>query len=77
MAEKITARLQTPEDASGERRDVHLITTSNEVIVHPDSEKAQTLEEYLEHGTSGGDPVIVAKTQPIVDRPTMWVQPLE
>lgn len=37
MSEKIRGRLQTPEDSEGNRKDIHLITTSDEVLV-PDSD---------------------------------------
>lgn len=77
MAEKITARLQTPEDANGVRKDVHLITTAEEVIVHPGSEQAEALESYLGKISSGDDPVIIADNQPTVNRPTMWFQPIK
>ena len=32
MAEKISGRLQTPVDDNGKRKDIHLITTTDEVI---------------------------------------------
>ena len=32
MAEKISGRLQTPVDSNGNRKDIHLITTTDEVI---------------------------------------------
>ena len=33
MSGKIKGRLQTPVDGSGNRKDIHLITTSDEVLV--------------------------------------------
>ena len=47
MAEKISMRLQTPPDETGNRKDIHPITTSDEVIVNPDSTKSVTLSEKL------------------------------
>lgn len=38
MAEKISMRLQTPPDENGNRKDIHLVTSSDEVIVDPDGE---------------------------------------
>ena len=43
MAEKISGRLQTPADSNGIRRDIHLITTTDEVI----SEDGKTLTEKI------------------------------
>ena len=33
MAEKISMRLQTPPDENGKRKDIHLVTSAEEVIV--------------------------------------------
>ena len=43
MPEKIIGRLQTPADENGERKDIHLITTTDEVIT-PDG---STLTEKM------------------------------
>lgn len=34
MAEKVTMKLQTPADGAGRRKDIHLITSSDEVIIN-------------------------------------------
>lgn len=48
MNQKISARLQTPADENGQRKDVHLITTSDEVIVHPESDTPETMTQYID-----------------------------
>lgn len=66
---KITARLQTPADENGERMDIHLITTADEVILDPDSDNPTTLAERLEHlGT-----IHIANAQP--EFPCIWAKP--
>ena len=53
MAQKVSGRLQTPVDEQGERKDIHLITTTDEVIVNTDlggtgdTGNARTLTDYL------------------------------
>lgn len=43
-ATKITSRLQTPADSTGTRKDVHLINTTDEVIVdYTDDSKSRNL----------------------------------
>ena len=48
VATKIAGRLQTPPDESGKRKDIHLINTTDEVIVNPDADDSMTLTEKLE-----------------------------
>nr|DAO90437.1 MAG TPA: hypothetical protein [Caudoviricetes sp.]DAP23468.1 MAG TPA: hypothetical protein [Caudoviricetes sp.] len=47
MAEKVTMKLQTPADGAGRRKDIYLITSSDEVIIDPDSPTPITLTEKL------------------------------
>lgn len=47
MAEKVTMKLQTPADGAGRRKDIYLITSSDEVIIDPDSPNPITLTEKL------------------------------
>ena len=61
MAEKITGRLQTPKDGSGKRVDIHLLTTTDEVIT-PDG---KTMTEHMNDGS-----VQVGSTKP--DFPCLW-----
>ena len=70
MAEKISMRLQTPPDASGNRKDINLITTSDEVIVNPSSNNSVTLTEKLDQ-VSG---IQVQATQPSF--PCIWAKPV-
>jgi hypothetical protein len=67
--QKISGRLQTPADSTGKRLDIHLQTTSDEVIVNPDSPDAHTLTEELERM---GKPV-VSNSQP--GHQCVWLQP--
>lgn len=69
MAQKISGRLQTPADSSGQRLDIHLQTTTDEVIVGADTDNAHTLTEELERI---GKPV-VSNTQP--NHECVWLQP--
>lgn len=49
MANKISYRMQTPpNEITGERIDIHPVTTSDEVIVNPDSPDSRTLTETLD-----------------------------
>ena len=73
MAEKITARLQTPANADGVRKDIHLMTTTDEVIVDYNTDYPRTLTEKLEEmGTNGTLGVKVAKEKP--ESPCVWVK---
>ena len=46
-ADKVTMKLQTPADGAGRRKDIHLITSSDEVIINPDTSDSMTLTEKL------------------------------
>ena len=58
-ANKITARLQTPADSSGTRKDVHLVTTDNEVLVDADTANSRNLETKLQEMRT-----VISKSQP-------------
>ena len=58
-ANKITARLQTPADSSGTRKDVHLVTTDNEVLVDADTANSRNLETKLQEMRT-----VISKFQP-------------
>ena len=58
-ANKITARLQTPADSSGTRKDVHLVTTDNEVLVDADTANSRNLETKLQEMRT-----VIWKSQP-------------
>ena len=68
--DKIAGRLQTPADSDGNRTDIHLITTSDEVICNADSDNPVTLTEALQ---SAGT-VYIQKTQPAF--PCIWAKPM-
>ena len=71
MAEKISMRLQTPADDQGVRKDIHLINTTDEVIVDPDSPNSLTLTEKLNQiGT-----IQISGTKP--NFPCIWAMPVE
>lgn len=68
--DKIAGRLQTPADSDGVRTDIHLITTSDEVICNADSDTPITLTEALQSvGT-----VYIQRTQP--EFPCIWAKPM-
>lgn len=69
MAQKISGRLQTPADSTGQRLDIHLQTTTDEVIVGAETDDSHTLTEELERI---GKPM-VSNAQP--DYPCVWLQP--
>lgn len=71
MAEKISMRLQTPPDENGNRKDIHPVTTTDEVIVNPDSTKSVTLSEKLNQ-ISG---IQIQKNQP--NFPCIWAKPVD
>ena len=71
MAQKISMRLQTPPDENGTRKDIHPVTTTDEVIVNPDSQKSITLSEKLNQ-ISG---IQIQKNQPSF--PCIWAKPVE
>ena len=62
-ANKITARLQTPADSSGTRKDVHLVTTDNEVLVDSETAKSRNLETKLQEMRP-----VISKSQPTVNK---------
>lgn len=71
MAEKISLRLQTPVDDNGNRKDVHIVTSSDEVIVDQLSDESKTLTEVLkEMGT-----IQVQEEQP--EFACIWAKPVE
>jgi len=48
MADKIKGRLQTPiDETTGERKDIHLITTSDEVLVPDGANEPKILTDVL------------------------------
>lgn len=69
--DKIAGRLQTPADSDGNRTDIHLITTSDEVICNADSDNPITLTEALQ---SAGT-VYIQRTQPSF--PCIWAKPVD
>ena len=73
MAEKITARLQTPANEEGVRKDIHLMTTTDEVIVDYGTDYPRTLTEKLEElNTNGTLGVKVTTEKP--ESPCVWVK---
>lgn len=70
MAKKITCRLQTPADENGERTDMHLVTTSDEVICNPNSPNPMTLTDMLDQ-LSG---VVISDRQP--EHACIWAKPV-
>ena len=68
MAQKISGKLQTPKDSSGNRLDIHLQTTTDEVIVNPDGNDSHTLTEELERQKP-----VVANAQP--SYACTWLKP--
>lgn len=71
MAEKISVRLQTPVDEHGNRKDIHVVTSSDEVIVDQLSDEAKTLTEVLkEMGT-----IQVQDQQP--EFACIWAKPID
>lgn len=71
MANKISMRLQTPPDENGDRKDVHIVTTADEVIVDPDTPNAVNLSTKLSQMGS----IQIQKTQPKF--PCIWAQPVD
>ena len=66
--ETIVARLQTPADDNGVRKDIHLMTDASAVMVG-DAEHSSTLSEVLEY-VGGG--IAISSTQP--SRACTWFQ---
>lgn len=66
---KISYRMQTPPNTeTGERIDIHPVTTTDEVIVNPDSNNPITLTEQLKK-MSG---VVISSTKP--NHSCMWAR---
>lgn len=70
MANKISMRLQTPPDENGHRKDIHPITTSDEVIINPGSPESVTLTDKLDQISS----IQIQPTQPTF--PCIWAKPV-
>lgn len=72
MADKISLRFQTPEDSNGNRKDIHMITSTDEVIdVSSDPNETKTLSETLRQtGT-----IQIQAEQP--DFACIWAKPVE
>lgn len=70
MINKMSMRIQTPPDENGDRKDIHPITTTDEVIVNPDSENPVTLTEKLNQVSA----IQIQRTQP--DFPCIWAKPV-
>nr|DAR94456.1 MAG TPA: hypothetical protein [Caudoviricetes sp.] len=68
MAEKVSMKLQTPADGAGRRKDIYLITSSDEVIINPDSPDSITLTEKLKSLTD----IRIQRDKP--DSPGLWAR---
>ena len=68
MVEKVTMKLQTPADGAGRRKDIHLITSSDEVIINPDTPDSMTLTEKLKTLTD----IKIQREKP--DSPGLWAR---
>jgi hypothetical protein len=65
----IVGKLQTPADDNGVRKDIHLITEANAVIVDDDN----TLGDWIQEHHNGG--VEISSAQP--SKPCIWRKPVE
>ena len=65
--EKIIGRLQTPQDSNGERKDIHLITDADAVLIDDNS----TLTDYIEKNGLG---IQMQEEQPT--SACFWIKPL-
>ena len=77
MANKISMRMQTPADRDGVRKDIHPITTTDEVIVDAQSENPITLTKKIqdmEASTQNYASVVVQDEKP--DFPCLWAKPI-
>ena len=81
MANKISLRMQSPVDPlTGERSDIHPITTEDEVIVHSKLNGNITLKRELEiihndiNSKSGGLPVYIQDEFPDGKYPCIWAK---
>lgn len=70
MTNKISMRLQTPPDETGNRKDIHPITTSDEVIVDPDTKNSISLTEKLNRIST----IHIQETKP--NFPCIWAKPI-
>lgn len=70
MAEKISMRLQTPPDENGERKDIHPITTTDEVIVNVSGKDPITLSDKLDQVST----IQIQESQPTF--PCIWAKPV-
>ena len=61
MADKISGRLQTPKDAYGNRKDIHLITTTDEVLAPDGRPMTEHIREVI---------IQIGTTKPTF--PCMW-----
>lgn len=69
MADKISMRLQTPPDEHGNRKDIHVVTSTDEVIVNPESDKPMTLTDRLKQTE-----IQVQDVKP--EFPCIWAKPV-
>lgn len=69
--EKIKARLQTPADSNGVRKDIHLITTTDEVIVPGNDGEEKKLSDVLNDIHAK---IEIGTEQPLY--PTVWFRTL-
>ena len=83
MANKISLRMQTPVDpATGQRKDIHPITTEDEVIVNNPQQGSITLSKELKiihddiEGKSSGLPVVISAEFPDGKYPCIWAKKL-
>lgn len=68
MAEKVACRLQTPADESGVRKDLHPITSVEEVILNDEQTLSDKLNEL-------DDNVKISSTKP--DHKCIWLKPID
>lgn len=71
MNEKISMVLQTPPDELGERKAIHLVTSSDEVIVFKNPSESITLTDKLNQLEG----IQIMNSQP--DFPCIWARPID
>lgn len=69
MADKIKGRLQTPIDSNGERKDIHLITTSDEVLVPDGQNEPKVLTNVLNNMHTN---IVISSVDRKPTYPTVW-----
>lgn len=70
MADKIKGRLQTPiDETTGERKDIHLITTSDEVLVSDTNNETKTLTDVLKNLHTN---IVISSVDSKPTYPTLW-----